>query len=66
MREDPEQVPEIRLGIEAVKPCRGDQREQIARGLRVVVAADEQPVLTTDGISAPRGGRTLTVDTIPR
>ena len=41
--EDPEHVAEVSLRIELVQTRRGDQREQIAGGLAVIVAADEQP-----------------------
>lgn len=46
--QDAEEVAEVGLGIEVVKAGRGDQRHQVAGGLRVVVAADEEPRLATD------------------
>ena len=49
VRQDAEQVAEVGLGIEAVETSGGDQREQVAGGLGVVVAADEQPRLSADG-----------------
>ncbi len=45
----PEQVAKVSLGIEPVQASGGDQGEQMARGLGVVVAADEQPRLAADG-----------------
>lgn len=43
MGQHAEQVAEVGLGIEAVETGGGNQSEQVARGLRMVVAADEQP-----------------------
>ena len=48
VRQHADDVTEVRLRIEAVQPRRRDEREEIACGLRVVVAADEEPGLATD------------------
>ena len=50
--QDAELVAEVRLGVEVVEASRGDQRHQVAGGLRVVVAADEEPRLATEGDAA--------------
>jgi hypothetical protein len=49
MRHDAEQVAQADLGIELVQTCGGDQREQIASGLGVIVTADEHPGLSAGG-----------------
>jgi hypothetical protein len=41
VREYAKHVPEVDLGIEFVQPRRGDDREEVAGSLAVVVAADE-------------------------
>ena len=43
MHEHPEQVAEVELGVEVVELARGDEGEEVGRGLGVVVAADEEP-----------------------
>ena len=43
-----EQLSEIRLGIEAVEARRGDQRHQVASGVGMVIAANEQPCLAAN------------------
>jgi len=52
MREDAEQVAQVRLGVEAVEPTGRDEREQVCGALAVVVAADEEPRLASDGDGA--------------
>ena len=52
VRQDTEDVTEVGLGIEAVQARGGDQGEQVAGGLAVIVAADEQPVLAPYGDAA--------------
>jgi len=52
VRQDAEEVAQVGLRIEAVEARRGDQREQIACGLGVIVAANEEPVLAPDGDAA--------------
>src|SRR4051794_11783801 len=41
--ENAEQVAQVELGIEPVQSRGGDEREQVAGGLGVVVAADKEP-----------------------
>ena len=48
VRQHAEQIAEVGLRIEGVQSRRGDQREQIAGGLCVIVAADEQPRLASN------------------
>jgi hypothetical protein len=43
--QDAEEVAQVGLGVELVEACGRDQREQVAGGLGVVVAADEEPGL---------------------
>jgi hypothetical protein len=46
VRDDADQVAEVRLRIEPVEPSRGDQRHHIPGGLGVVVTAHEEPRLS--------------------
>ena len=48
VRQDANDVAEVGLRIEAMQPRRGDECHQVARGLRVIVAADEHPSFATD------------------
>jgi hypothetical protein len=41
----PEQVAQVQLGVEVVESGRSDEGEQVACGLRVIVASDEEPCL---------------------
>src|SRR5271154_5643630 len=50
--QDAEEVAQVRLGIEAVQACRGDEREEVPGALAVRVAADEEPAASSDGNSA--------------
>lgn len=47
-REDADEVAEVGLGIKSMEASRGDEAEQIAGGLGVVIAADEEPRLPSD------------------
>jgi hypothetical protein len=44
-REDPEHVAQVDLGVQTMEACGSDQGHEVAGGLCVVVAADEQPRL---------------------
>jgi hypothetical protein len=46
--QDAHDVAEGELGVELVQPRRGDEREQVASGLGVVIGADEQPRVPAD------------------
>src|SRR5690606_29552899 len=46
---DAENVPEVRFGLEIVEPALGDEAEEAARGLGMLIAPDEEPRLATDG-----------------
>ena len=47
--QDAEDVAQVDLGIETVQAGGGDESEEVARGLTVVVAADEEPRLSAGG-----------------
>ena|ERR1700722_7909231 len=47
--QDADKVAEVELGVEPVELARADQREEVGGGLGVVVAADEEPSVSTDG-----------------
>ncbi|EAU63692.1 hypothetical protein STIAU_6257, partial [Stigmatella aurantiaca DW4/3-1] len=44
-----QEVPQVRLGVKAVQPRGGDEGEEVAGALRVVITADEEPRLSADG-----------------
>ena len=46
--QDPQDLAEVELGVEAVEASGGDDGQEVARGGGVVVAADEEPVLPAD------------------
>jgi hypothetical protein len=52
VREDAKQVAKVDLGIEAMEARGGDEGQEVAGGLAVVVAADEEPGLAADGDTA--------------
>jgi hypothetical protein len=52
MAEDAEEIAQVGLGVEAVELARSEQREEVGGGLGVVIAADEEPSLATDGDAA--------------
>src|SRR5690242_11931768 len=49
VRQDADDVAEVRLGVEPVQLARGDQGEEVRGGGRVDVGPEEQPVAPTDG-----------------
>jgi hypothetical protein len=57
--QDAEQVAEVGLGIETMEARGGDQREEVAGGLAVVVAADEEP-----GLAAGRDAAQLALGVV--
>src|SRR5271154_819525 len=50
--QDAEEVAQVRLGVEAVQACRGDEREEVPGALAMRVAADKEPAASPDGNSA--------------
>jgi len=50
-RDDAQDLGKVRLGVEAVKAAGRDEREEVAGGAAVVVAADEKPGLAASGKS---------------
>src|SRR5262249_21991306 len=46
---DANDVREVALDVEPVQATRGDEREDVRRGLRVIVGAHEEPGLTAGG-----------------
>ncbi len=48
VRDDLNHLAQVQLGVEPVQSATRDQREQVRRRVRVVVAAAEQPVLPPD------------------
>ena len=49
MGQDAEEVAEVQLGVESMKAGGGDEGEQVAGGLGVIVAADKEPGVSADG-----------------
>jgi hypothetical protein len=47
--QDAEDVPQVGLGIDAVKACRGDEGQQAGGAGRVIVTPNEGPVVRSSG-----------------
>jgi len=47
-----EQVAQVRPGLDAEHPAAGEQRREDGVDAAAVVAADEEPVLAADGLTA--------------
>jgi hypothetical protein len=60
MGENPDQVPEVQLGVEVVHPGRSDEGENVSSGFGVVIAASEKPGLAAGG-DAPEFSLTVVV-----
>ncbi len=54
VRKDADEVPEVSLGVEVVQAGGGDEGEEVASADCVVIAADEDPGLATDGDTSQR------------
>ena len=52
VRQDADEVAQAGLGVEPMKTGRGDEAEEVARRLSVVVAADKEPRLAAMPSSA--------------
>src|SRR5689334_16945324 len=50
---------EIGLGVEPVELTRGNEREEVCCSAGVVIAAEEQPILSTDGDGPERSFGTV-------
>src|SRR6202034_1533436 len=65
VHEHAEQVTEVGLGVERVELAGPDEREEVGRGLGVVVAADEEPRLPADRDGTQRSLRGVVLQAQP-
>ena len=65
VRHHPNDLGEVALGVEPVELAGGDQREDVGRGLCVVVAAEEEPRLAGGDDKTQRSLRSVVLETQP-
>src|SRR6187551_2610731 len=47
-----EQIPEVAVGLDAVEPCAGEERDEHGIDDGAIVAADKEPVSTPEDLAA--------------